>query len=132
MTNSEKFKSQPLLLMIAGAKGAVASTIAVAVAAMRKDPEAILPSLITRNSFPYLGPPRAIYAAGWDTQTAELTRCIKNHGVLPENLWEPHRMDIEDTVIAGAPPLDQSLLDQVEHLMKDIRTVLQLIWQSIS
>jgi len=122
MTNSEKFKSRPILLLIAGAKGAVASTIAVAVAAMRKDSEAILPSLITRNSFPYLGPPQAIYVAGWDTQTAELTRCIKNHGVLPENLWKPHRTDIEDTVIAGAAPLDQSLLDQIEHLMQDIRT----------
>ncbi|MFC1813800.1 inositol-3-phosphate synthase [Thermodesulfobacteriota bacterium] len=122
MTNSEKFKSRPLLLMTAGAKGAVASTIAVAVSAMRKAPEAILPSLITRNSFPYLGPPQAMYVAGWDTQTAELTRCINNHGVLPENLWEPHRTEIEDIVINQAPSLDQSLLDQIEHLMKDIRT----------
>ncbi len=122
MTNSEKFKSRPLLLMIAGAKGAVGSTIAVAVAAMRKDPEAILPSLITRNSFPYLGSPREIYLAGWDTQTAKLTRCIKKHGVLPENLWKPHRTDIEDTVINPAAPLDQNLLDQIEHLMQDIRT----------
>jgi len=122
MIDSRNSQSRPLLLLIAGAKGAVASTIAVAVAAMRKDPEAILPSLITRNSFPYLGPPRAIYMAGWDAQTAELTSCIKNNGVLPENLWEPHRTDIEDTVIVGAAPLDQSLLDQIEHLMQDIRT----------
>jgi myo-inositol-1-phosphate synthase len=122
MTNFEKSKSRPLLLMIAGAKGAVASTVAVAVTVMQKDPEAILPSLTTNNCFPCLGSPREICLAGWDIQTAELTRCIENHGVLPENLWKPHRADIEDIVISGAPPLGQSLLDQIEHLMQDIRT----------
>ena len=57
MTNFNASNTRSLLLMIAGAKGAVASTVAVAVAAMGKDPEAVLPSLTTCNSFSYLGPP---------------------------------------------------------------------------
>ena len=122
MTHSEELNSRPLLLMTAGAKGAVASTLAVAVAAMRKDPEAVLSSLTTNNCFASLGSSREIYFTGWDVQTAELIRCIENHGVLPENLWKQHRTDIEDTAINPAPPLGHNLLDQVEHLMQDIRT----------
>ncbi len=122
MINSDDSKPQSLLLIVAGAKGAVASTIAVAVAAMRKDPAVILPSLTTRNSFPYLGPPHAIYLAGWDIQPAKLSRCIKNHGVLPENLWKPHESDINDTLIVDAAPSDQDLSAQIEYLMQDIRT----------
>jgi NhaP-type Na+/H+ or K+/H+ antiporter len=47
MTHSENTRSRRLLLMIAGVKGTVASTVAVAVAAMKKTPEAVLPSLTT-------------------------------------------------------------------------------------
>ena len=46
MIDSNQLKSRPLLVMIAGAKGAVGSTVAAAVAAMRKNPDVILPSLI--------------------------------------------------------------------------------------
>lgn len=87
MIMADNSKPQSLLLMVAGAKGAVASTVAVAAAVMRKKPEAILPSLTTGNSFSYPGFPRAIYMTGWDKQPAQLTACVKTHGVLPENLW---------------------------------------------
>ena len=122
MIRSDNSKPQSLLLMVAGAKGAVASTVAVAAAVMRKKPEAILPSLTTGNSFSYPGFPRAIYMTGWDKQPAQLTACVKTHGVLPENLWKPHRSDLDDTTIFKAPPLDLDLSGQIEHLVKDIRT----------
>ena len=122
MKNTEDTKEGALLLMVAGAKGAVASTVAVAVAALRKHPEAVLPSLTTRDSFPYLGPPGRIYMAGWDNQSAELTRCIHNHGVLSENIWKPHQSDIEETVILKVPPPEMDLKGQVEYLMRDIQT----------
>lgn len=122
MTNSEKPQTRPLLLLIAGAKGAVASTVAVAVAAMRKDPEIILPSLTTGRSFPYLNPLREIYLAGWDTQPAKLATCIKNHGVLPANLWKPFRQDVDDFAIMEAAPSGLNLNKQIKHLMQDIQT----------
>jgi myo-inositol-1-phosphate synthase len=125
MVHSENMQSRPLLLMVAGAKGAVASTTAVAVAAMRKDPKVILPSLTTRNSFHYLGPPQAIYLAGWDIQTEKLSQCIKNHGVLPENLWRAHQPDIDDMVIVDAAPSGQNLDVQIEHLRQDISAFLK-------
>lgn len=54
MTTEVSFKSQPLLLMVAGAKGAVGSTFAVVAAAMRHETESILPSLTTGQMFSYL------------------------------------------------------------------------------
>lgn len=122
MLDSEKSQSQPLLLMIAGTKGAVASTVAVAVAALQKDPEIILPSLTTGHNFPYLDPLQEIYLVGWDTQPTKLATCIKNHGVLPDNLWEPFRQDIDDMAIMEAVPSGPNLNKQIEQLMKDIET----------
>ena len=59
--------------MVAGAKGAVASTLAVALAAMRRDPAAVLPSLTTGDMFAGLGPLAATSLAGWDTSEETYT-----------------------------------------------------------
>jgi myo-inositol-1-phosphate synthase len=120
MKNSNNSKPKSLLLMIAGAKGAVGSTVASAVAAMQKNPHVILPSLITRNSFVYLGPPENITMAGWDAQPAKLVDCIKTHGVLTDNLLKPLEKDLENTPILPSPPKDLGLKGQVAHLTKDI------------
>jgi len=122
MTNSRNSESRPLLLMIAGAKGAVASTAAVAVAAMKKDPGSILPSLTTRNSFPYLGPPQDIFLAGWDIRPEKLSSCIENHRVLPADIWKPHQPDLDDTAMIKAAPAGRNIDARVEHLMQDIRS----------
>ena len=121
MTNADNFESRPLLLLVAGAKGTVASTVAVALAAMRKNPQAVLPNLTTRNSFPYLGPAQEIHMVGWDIQSEKLTSCIKNYGVLPEILWGPHRRDLDDVSIFEAPPEDLDLKGQIKHLRQDFK-----------
>ncbi|MBW1693130.1 MAG: inositol-3-phosphate synthase [Deltaproteobacteria bacterium] len=113
--------SRPLLLMIAGAKGAVGSTTAVAVAAMKNNPKSILPSLTTRNRFPYLGSPHAVCMAGWDIESANLAGCIQKHGVLPESIWGPVQPDIDHVVMIKPSPSQKNLNEQVEHLMQDIR-----------
>lgn len=121
MIDSDPFKSRSLLVMIAGAKGAVGSTVAAAVAAMQKNPDIILPCLITRNSFVYLGPPENITMAGWDAQSTTLVDCIKNHGVLTDNLWKPLQKALDKTPILPLPPKDLDLKGQVAHLTKDIQ-----------
>jgi len=123
MTNSGHFKSRSLLLMVAGAKGAVASTLAVAVATLQKDPDTLLPSLTTRNSFPYLAPLHAVYMAGWDTQPAKLSDCVETHGVVPGNIWKPYQSTLDEILIFQAPPPDLDLKAQVRHLMQDIRDI---------
>jgi len=122
MTNSNDSKPKSLLLMIAGAKGAVGSTVAAAVAAMQKNPDVVLPGLMTRNSFVYLGPSENITMAGWDAQSAKLVDCIKSHGVLTDNLWKPLQQDLEKTPILPSPPKGLDLKGQVAHLTKDIQT----------
>ena len=123
MTNSGHFKSRSLLLMVAGAKGAVASTLAVAVATLQKNPDTLLPSLTTRNSFPYLAPPHALHMAGWDTQPATLSDRVKTHGVVPETIWKPYQSTLDEILIFQAPPLDLTLEAQVRHLMQDIQDI---------
>jgi myo-inositol-1-phosphate synthase len=123
MTNSDHSKSRSLLLMVAGAKGAVASTLAVAVATLQKDPNILLPSLTTHNSFPYLAPLHAVHMAGWDTQPVKFSDCIKTHGVVPENIWKPYQSTLDEILIFQAPPLDLDLKAQVRHLMQDIQDI---------
>jgi myo-inositol-1-phosphate synthase len=109
--------------MVAGAKGAVASTLAVAVATLQKDPSILLHSLTTRNSFPYLAPPHALHMAGWDTQPAILSDRVKTYGVVPETIWKPYQETLDEIPIFPAPPPDMTLKAQVRHLMQDIRDI---------
>lgn len=113
--------SRPLLLVIAGAKGAVGSTIAAAVAAMKEAPESILPSLTTHNRFSYLGSPHDVYMVGWDIESANLTSCIQKHGVLPDPIWDPLQSGIDNTVMIKPAPSQKNPDEQVEHLIQDIR-----------
>jgi myo-inositol-1-phosphate synthase len=121
MTNTDNSESRSLLLLVAGAKGTVASTVAVALATMRKNPQAVLSSLTTRNRFPYLEPAQDIHMAGWDIQSDTLTSCIKKYAVLPDNLWGPHRKDLDNIAIFEAPTADLDLRGQIEHLMKGFK-----------
>jgi myo-inositol-1-phosphate synthase len=121
MINSKHFKSRSLLVIIAGAKGAVGSTVAAAVAAIQKNPDSVMPSLVTRNSFPYLGPIQSIYTAGWDANPEKLVDCVKYKGVLPENLWNPLQKELDETLVFSSPPADLDMKGQVAHLMKDMQ-----------
>ena len=106
--------------MVAGTKGAVGSTVAAAVGAMKKEPALISPSLITRNRFPYLGALQNIHLAGWDIKSENLADCIEKHAVLPETTWEAFRHDFDHVPIQAAPS-GSNLNDQIEKLMHDMR-----------
>jgi myo-inositol-1-phosphate synthase len=121
MNITKRSTSRPLLLLVAGAKGAVSSTLAVAVAAMKKRPDTILPSLTTGNIFSCLGAIEATAIAGWDPNTKPLTACIKAQGVVPEHLWKPFSDDLDRIQMHEPPSASQYLRDQVDHLRQDIR-----------
>jgi myo-inositol-1-phosphate synthase len=122
MKITNRSTSRPLLLLIAGAKGAVSSTLAVAIAAMKKRSDTILPSLTTGNIFSFLGAIEATAIAGWDPNTKPLTACIKAQGVVPEHLWKPFGKDLDRVPVHGPPKSSQGLKGQVEHLRQDIQT----------
>jgi myo-inositol-1-phosphate synthase len=121
MTPSPKIRHSPILLLIAGGKGAVASTLAVAVSALGRHPELVLPSLTTAGKFPHLGPVQAVRMAGWDRSRRSLLESIKDHGVLPEKIWSPYTQELGHIPIRKPPASNLDLPSQVEELAKDIR-----------
>jgi myo-inositol-1-phosphate synthase len=121
MSLSQNKSTDSLLLLVAGAKGAVASTLAVALAAMRRDPASVLPSLTTGNMFAGLGPLTATSLAGWDTREESLTAAIKRHGVLPDEIWQPHADELEQMTLLRAPDQTAGFQEQVDRLCRDIK-----------
>ena len=117
---SDPFLS-PILLLVAGAKGAVASTLAVAVAALNRDPNLVLPSLTTAEKFPYLGSPQAIQVAGWDKSRTTLIDSIKDHGVLTEEIWRPYAPILNRIPIIEIPEAPLNLKSWVAQRVKEIR-----------
>jgi myo-inositol-1-phosphate synthase len=120
MTSSQRLKSDSLLLIVAGARGAVASTLAVAVAAMRRNPDQIMPSLTTADLFAGLGPVQATGFAGWDAGSLNLTAAIKKHGVIPEDVWRPHTQFLEQLPLFRAPDPNAGFDRQVKDLVREI------------
>jgi len=122
MLRSDKSETDALLMLVAGAKGAVASTLAVALAAMRRDPASILPSLTTGHMFAGLGPLPATRLAGWDTSDESYTATIRKHGVLPDTIWQPHAEELDETPLKKAPDAAIDFKGQVDQLSRDINT----------
>ena len=120
MTRSDKTDSEALLLLVAGAKGAVASTLAAAIAVMQHDPAPVVPSLTTADLFSFLGPPQATRLAGWDIADESITAAIERHGVIPESIWRSHARDLDCMPVLRAPTAASDLQTQVEQLTRDI------------
>lgn len=121
MTKPSPQVNRPLLLLIAGAKGAIASTLAVAVSACRNTPDTVLRSLTTRDKFPYLGTVAETVMAGWDNDPQPMAAAALCQGILPESLCQLHADALDGLTLQAAPPTDKSLADQVEQLMTDIQ-----------
>ncbi|CAB1059349.1 Inositol-1-phosphate synthase (EC [Olavius sp. associated proteobacterium Delta 1] len=120
MLHSDQTNADSLLLLVAGAKGAVASTLAVALAAMRRDPASVLPSLTTGHMFADSGLLQVTWLAGWDTSAERYTAAIKRHGVLPDAIWQPHAEELDQTPVINAPDSATDFKEQVDQLSRDI------------
>ena len=109
-----------LFLLIAGAKGAVGSTVAAAAAAMRFNPELILPSLSTGHLFSDLGLPRDMMVGGWDTSPQNMSASVEFHGVIPERLWKSYEAELNEMPVYNSPGPELNLDKQIDHLVNDI------------
>lgn len=121
MTVSNPSDSQSLLLMIAGAKGAVGSTVAVASTAMRYQPELVLPSLTTKHMLPGLDSSQPVQVVGWDATDRTLLAAIGAQGVLSEDIWKPYVDELEQVQVRTPPADSLGLKGQVEQLNQDIQ-----------
>ena len=109
-----------MLILVAGAKGAIGSTLCVAAAVLQKTPEAILNYLTTQQEDlkSYMADDFAV--AGWDLSPGRLEDAVKRHAVLPGHLWQPCADNIQQIQVAPAPPATMPLQAQVTQLMADI------------
>ena len=120
MTGPDYSAFSGLLLMVAGARGAVASTLAVAATALRENPRSILTSLTTAAKFPYIGPPQEVRITGWDRNSMSLGESIAHHDVLPDGLWRRYRSELESIPIRQTPDPVKDLKSQVQRIGEDM------------
>jgi myo-inositol-1-phosphate synthase len=71
--------------------------------------------------FPQLGPPQAIRFAGWDVTKKSLTQCLKDHRVVPDELWAPYKGHLSRVEIREAPSATLDLSGQVVRLSRDMQ-----------
>ncbi len=120
MTTLRK-QAPTLLLMAAGAKGAIASTVAAAVAESQNNPDGVLQSLTTSTLFPSLGDPDRIRMVGWDTAEGNMIDALHRHGVVPPSICQAHA-DFLTAMEVRTPPAQQlRLAEQVEAIGQDMR-----------
>ena len=113
-------KKSKLLVLVAGAKGAIGSTLAVAAEVLKQHPEKILGGLTTHKASlkPFMAD--EIIVAGWDSRQSDLVEAVKTHGVLADPLWMPFSQNLSQVEIRQAPSGEQPLLSRVEQLKEDI------------
>lgn len=115
--------SKSLLLLVAGAKGAIGSTLAAAVSMLEHQPEKILPYLTTADKFSEIFPRQKVHFAGWDVTDHPMTTAILGHGVLPKDLWEPYRDEINRIKVFTPPDPGLSRAAQVQQIMRDMASL---------
>lgn len=120
MKNTENPNSRPLLLIVAGAKGAVASTVAVAAAAMKRQPDLIEPYLTASGELFSAGANGDVWTAGWDARETSLFDAAKLHGVLPPHILEKFAPQLSETPVKSAPDRSLQLKVKVENVVEDI------------
>jgi len=122
MTIPEHFENRSLLLLVAGIKGAIGSTLAVAASALRANDVSAAGSLTTRNKFTDILPVDALYVAGWDNRDEDLADCARGCNVLPPTVMQVHAAALADVPVLKAP--NGRVLDrQVEQLEADIEAL---------
>lgn len=110
-----------LLLLVAGIKGAIGTTLAAAVAAMQENPQLVLPGLTTAEKFPFIGSCPSVTVAGWDLSEDDIDSAIARHGVLHEGMWRPYESLLAQMSVFDAPDPRIPIVGQVKQLTGDIQ-----------
>jgi myo-inositol-1-phosphate synthase len=113
--------AHPLLVLVAGAKGAVGSTLAALIASLRRSPERVTPYLTTNGIEDFLAAAVRTRLAGWDTNPTAIDEVLRQQGVVPWSTCKPLLADLKDFFWLDAPDPLQGLARQVERIRRDIR-----------
>ena len=118
MTNSS---NKGVLILAAGIKGAIGSTLAAAVCAAKDNPELILPYLMTGQKFAWLGGKMDFEIAGWDITEGSMAEALARQGVLERGIWQPYADAIGSLPVNPALKPGEPLKAQVEQIKADIK-----------
>lgn len=108
------------LLIVAGAKGAVGTTIAAAVADMKHNKDNTLPWLTTARWVP-AGIFTEIALTGWDLSEKSMMQALEIQGVLPSEKYLGHANWLDAADVRQPPSRDIPLTEQVRLLKLDIQ-----------
>jgi myo-inositol-1-phosphate synthase len=106
--------------IVAGAKGAVGTTIAAALADMKKNKDNTLPWLTTAHWVP-AGIFKEMAFAGWDLSDKSMMQSLEIQGVLPPEKYRDHSRWLAAADIRQPPSRDLPLPEQVRLLKQDIQ-----------
>jgi myo-inositol-1-phosphate synthase len=120
MGKLEKIVSRPLLLLIAGAKGAIGSTLTLAAHMIQDQPDLVAPYLTSARLWDGGDASGRIHLSGWDRSQITMCEALELHGVVPEALWQKYRGPLDSLSIASAPDETLPLNDQVNQVMRDM------------
>lgn len=120
MTETNPQDHRQLLILVAGIKGAVASTLALAVSAMQNDPDLVRPSLTTGARFPHLPPLESTVVAGWDISRQSMADATACQQILPDSVCRSQQAAMDRIDVRIAPSAEAGLREQVDQLMADI------------
>ncbi len=120
MTISDHFQPRELLILIAGLKGAIGTTVATLAEALRSEPASVTGSLTTGGLFTDLLPLDRVRVAGWDTENADMDRCVLRHGVLPQAVEQRYGEALAQVPVVCPENGPASLGRRVEKILADI------------
>lgn len=112
--------------MVAGAKGAVGSTVAIAIASMKRDPHEVLPWMTTGHWIGHDDIFTNIEYEGWDISSKSLKQSIEYHRVLPPEKFIPCEKYIDRIQIRQPPSVELPFQKRVEQLIDDIESFRKL------
>ena len=122
MSNKETKSGASILLMVAGAKGAIGSTLAAATTSLAGCGLENWGGLTTSGQFVFLGPADNIRMVGWDIDKRTMADAVAYHGVLPEARWRSDQDRLDQMEIRSAPADDIPFGRRVEILRNDMDT----------
>ncbi|MBN1549025.1 MAG: inositol-3-phosphate synthase [Syntrophaceae bacterium] len=111
---------KPPLLLVAGAKGAVGSTVAAAVADLRNKGGNCIPWLTT-NAWNREEIFCQTTFAGWDLSGKSMTEILAEQGIVAADRFAVCTEDLNGMLVRCPPGFDLTLQKQVQHLVADIR-----------
>jgi len=111
---------KPPLLIVAGAKGAVGTTVAAAVAGMKEKTADVLPWLTTAHWIPFHAL-SGITFAGWDTSDKSVTQSLDGQAILPLEKYRDHAVFLDGLDIRLPPAPALPFREQVRLLDCDFR-----------